>query len=80
MLLLSPSVISLSPLPRLVLRLSFAGRKELTADPVNGLTTDSPHGAEYRKHGESLLTQFFDCGDSPARQTPCRNLLATEPS
>lgn len=41
---------------------------QLTADPDNGLATDSPHGAVYRKHGESLLTEFFDHGDSPARQ------------
>lgn len=41
---------------------------QLTADPDNGLATDSPHGAEYRKHGESLLTEFFDHADSPARQ------------
>jgi len=41
---------------------------QLTADPDNGLATDSPHGAEYKKHGESLLTEFFDHTDSPARQ------------
>ena len=41
---------------------------QLTADPDDGLATDSPHGAEYKKHGELLLTEFFDQADSPNRQ------------
>ncbi len=40
---------------------------QITADPDNGLASGLPHETEATKHGESLLTEYFDQTDSPAR-------------